>query len=96
MVRILCWTLPFVAVQFIAFDALNAADHHRTRLVVGSGASLAGAALILGLTQGFGLAGTFVGSYLAESLMAAALWIGLKRLGEGAVRPATRSAEPIT
>jgi O-antigen/teichoic acid export membrane protein len=92
MVRILCGTLVFVAVQFIAFDALNAADHHRTRLIAGGGASIAGAALIFGLTQLYGLSGTYVAAYLSEALIAAALWVSLKRLGHHA-RSSGRPAE---
>jgi O-antigen/teichoic acid export membrane protein len=76
--QLLCWTLILTATQFIAFDALNAAEQHRIRLLVGSGVGFAGAALILVLSLAFGTTGTFVGVYLAEISMALALWQTLK------------------
>jgi O-antigen/teichoic acid export membrane protein len=76
--QLLCWTLILTATQFIAFDALNAAEQHRIRLLVGSGVGLAGAALIVVLSLALGTTGTFVGVYLAEISMALALWQTLK------------------
>jgi O-antigen/teichoic acid export membrane protein len=82
IVRVLCWTLILTAVQFVAFDAINAADQHRVRLIVGTVIGLAGAALIVGLSLAFGTTGTFVAVYAAEIATAAALWTTLKLLSD--------------
>lgn len=88
--QLLCWTLMLTASQFIAFDALNAAEQHHIRLLIGTGVGLAGAALIVGLSLAFGTTGTFVGVYLAEVAMAVALWQTLRIVGtrRGACSPA--------
>jgi O-antigen/teichoic acid export membrane protein len=82
IVKVLCWTLILTAVQFVAFDAINAADQHRVRLIVGTVIGLAGAALIVGLSLAFGTTGTFVAVYAAEISTAAALWTTLKLLSD--------------
>jgi O-antigen/teichoic acid export membrane protein len=82
IIRVLCWTLVLTAVQFVAFDAINAADQHRIRLVVGTVVGLAGAALIVALSLAFGTTGTFVAVYAAEISTAAALWATLKLLSD--------------
>jgi O-antigen/teichoic acid export membrane protein len=86
IVRLLCWTLILTAIQFIAFDALNAAEQHRIRLVVGTGVGLAGAALIVALSSAFGTAGTFVAVYLTEISMGVALWWTLKAASDRQAR----------
>lgn len=80
IVRALCWTLILSSIQFIAFDALNAADQHRIRLVVGTVVSLIGAALIVGASLGIGTTGTFIAVYVTEIATAAALWAALTLL----------------
>jgi O-antigen/teichoic acid export membrane protein len=82
IVKALCWTLILTAVQFVAFDAINAADQHRIRLVVGTVIGLAGAALIIGFSLAFGTTGTFVAVYVTEISTAAALWMTLKLLSD--------------
>ena len=82
ILRVLCWTLILTAVQFVAFDAINAADRHGIRLVVGAVIGIAGAALIVGFSFAFGINGTFVAVYLTELAMAAALWMTLKLLSD--------------
>jgi O-antigen/teichoic acid export membrane protein len=82
ILRALCWTLILTAIQFIAFDALNAADRHRTRLVVGAVVGIAGGALIVGFSSAFGITGTFLGVYLTELSMAVALWTALNLLSD--------------
>jgi O-antigen/teichoic acid export membrane protein len=86
IVRLLCWTLILTAIQFTAFDALNAAEQHRIRLVVGTGVGLAGAALIVALSSAFGTAGTFVAVYLTEISMGVALWRTLKAASDRQAR----------
>ncbi len=82
IVKALCWTLILTAIQFVAFDAINAADQHRIRLIVGTVVGIAGAALIVGLSLAFGTTGTFFAVYTAEISTAAALWITLKVLSD--------------
>jgi O-antigen/teichoic acid export membrane protein len=79
--QVLCWTLIPTATQFIAFDALNAAEQHHIRLLIGTGVGLAGAALIVGLTLAFGTTGTFAAVYVAEVSLALALWQTLRFVG---------------
>jgi len=88
ILRVLCWTLVLTAVQFIAFDALNAADRHRTRLAVGAVVGIAGAGLIVGLSSAFGITGTFLAVYVTELSMAVALWTALKLLSDRQSNPA--------
>jgi O-antigen/teichoic acid export membrane protein len=82
ILKVLCWTLVLTAVQFVAFDAINAADQHRVRLVVGTIVGIAGAVLIVGFSFAFGTTGTFIAVYLTELSMAAALWATLKLLSD--------------
>jgi O-antigen/teichoic acid export membrane protein len=77
IVRVLCWTLILTAVQFIAFDAINAADQHGIRVVVGTVVGLAGAALIVGFSQTWGTTGAFIAVYMTEIGNAVALWTAL-------------------
>jgi O-antigen/teichoic acid export membrane protein len=82
ILKALCWTLILTAVQFVAFDAINAADHHRVRLIVSTVVGILGTALIVGLSFAFGITGTFIAVYLTELSTAAALWITLKLLSD--------------
>ena len=77
ILKVLIWTLIFVVLLNVAFDALNAADRHRSRFVAGTAAGLLGIGLIAGLTYGYGMAGTFVASYLSDGIMVLALWVTL-------------------
>jgi O-antigen/teichoic acid export membrane protein len=82
ILKALCWTLILTAVQFVAFDAINAADHHRVRLIVSTVVGILGTALIVGLSFAFAITGTFIAVYLTELSTAAALWITLKLLSD--------------
>jgi O-antigen/teichoic acid export membrane protein len=93
IVKALCWTLILTAIQFIAFDALNAADQHRIRLLVGTVVGVAGAALIVGASLGFGITGTFATIYVTEISSAAALWATLKVLSDRQQRKQPVSAD---
>ena len=94
ILKVLCWTLILTAVQFIAFDAINAADQHRIRLVVGTVVGIAGAALIVGFSFAFGTTGTFIAVYLTELSVAAALWATLKLLSDRQRRLAAKESTP--
>ncbi len=96
IVRALCWTLILTAVQFIAFDAINAADRHRIRLIVGTVVSVAGAVLIVGFSLAFGTTGTFIAVYVAEISTAVALWMTLKVLSDRQRRQNSISARDAT
>jgi O-antigen/teichoic acid export membrane protein len=82
ILQVLCWTLILTSIQFIAFDAINAADQHRIRLIAGTVVGIAGTALIVGLSLAFSITGTFIAVYLTELSMATALWITLKMLSD--------------
>lgn len=82
ILRVLCWTLILTGVQFIAFDAINAADQHRIRVVVSTVVGLSGAALIVAFSMAFGTTGTFTAVYVAEISTAIALWVTLKALSD--------------
>ncbi len=96
IVRVLCWTLILTAVQFMAFDAINAADRHQIRLVVGTVVSIAGAVLIVGFSLAFGTTGTFIAVYVAEISTAVALWITLKVLSDRQRHESSISAHGAT
>jgi O-antigen/teichoic acid export membrane protein len=98
ILRTLCWTLVFAAVQFIAVDALTAADEHRIRVVAGGIVTVLGAAILVVLTHAYGLHGTFVGVYLSEGFLAVVLWTLLislskvrseERVGRGSMQDVT-------
>jgi O-antigen/teichoic acid export membrane protein len=74
ILRVLCWTLVFGAIQNVAFDALNAADRHHAQFVAGTATGLFGAILVAALTHAYGITGAFAGAYLSEGAMALALW----------------------
>ncbi len=76
--RILCWTLISTAIQFIAFDALNAAELHRLSTVVSGAANFAGAAMVIWLGSAYGVTGIFVALYLSDLTRGAALWFALE------------------
>jgi O-antigen/teichoic acid export membrane protein len=82
ILRILCWTLIFGAVQNVASDALNAADRHHARFVSGTAVGLLGAGLVAGLTLAYGITGAFVAAYLSEGAMTIAFWATLIFLSE--------------
>jgi O-antigen/teichoic acid export membrane protein len=82
IIKVLCWTLVLTAIQFIAFDAINAADQHRIRVAVTTVVGIAGAALIAALSLPFGITGIFIAVYVAEISIAAALWATLKVLSD--------------
>ena len=77
ILKVLVWTLIFLVLQNVAFDALNAADRHRSRFVAGTAAGLLGIGLIAGLTYRYGMTGTFIASYLSDGIMVFALWMTL-------------------
>lgn len=89
ILKALCWTLIITAVQFVAFDAINAADQHRIRLIVGAVVGIAGTASIVGFSFAFAITGTVIAVYLTELSTAAALWVTLKLLSDRQRRMST-------
>jgi len=79
MVRILCWSVIFSAIQFVAFDALNASEQHGVATIVSGSANFAGAAMVglLGTTLGVG--GIYIALYLSDVVRGGALWLALGR-----------------
>ncbi len=80
IVKILCWTVISTAFQFLAFDALNAADQHRSSAIVSGSANVAGTAIIVFLASFYGTTGIFVGLYASDIIRGAALWLALALL----------------
>ncbi len=77
ILKVLCWTLPLLALQNIAFDALNAANLHKFQATISTIAVLFGATIVATLTYKFSVNGTLVGIYIGEISLAIALWAGL-------------------
>jgi O-antigen/teichoic acid export membrane protein len=75
--RVLCWILIIYAVLSAAYEALGATENHSLRATVYNGVTLVGAALVVVMTFGFGLAGTIVALYVSYILAAGALWMAL-------------------
>jgi O-antigen/teichoic acid export membrane protein len=92
VIRILSWTVITTAVQFLAFDALNAAEHHRISAAVSGTANVGGAALVVGLGAAFGTPGIYVALYLSDMARGGALWLALNQLARRQDR--TSSKEP--
>jgi O-antigen/teichoic acid export membrane protein len=77
ILKALCWILPLLALQNVAFDALNAANMHRLQTTISTAAVLIGASILTLLTFKFSIAGTVAGVYIMETLLMLALWAGL-------------------
>ncbi|MEH2544071.1 O-antigen/teichoic acid export membrane protein [Bradyrhizobium sp. AZCC 2262] len=77
VIRILAWTVITTAIQFLAFDALNASEHHKVSTIVGSIANAAGAAMVVVFGSVYGTFGIFVALYLSDITRGGALWFAL-------------------
>ena len=77
ILKILCWILPLLGLQNIAFDALNSANLHRFQVNISAVAVLFGATSVAILTHYFSVDGTLLGVYIADISLAIALWAGL-------------------
>jgi O-antigen/teichoic acid export membrane protein len=93
VIRILSWTVITTAVQFLAFDALNAAEHHRVSAMVSGSANVGGAALVVGLGTAFGTPGIYVALYLSDIARGGALWLALNQLARRQDRTAMKGAD---
>jgi len=87
VVRILCWILITTAIQFLAFDALNAADQHKVSAVVSGSANVAGAAMVVGFGSLYGTTGIYAALYLSDLIRGGALWLALVLLSQRQARP---------
>jgi O-antigen/teichoic acid export membrane protein len=77
ILEIMCWSLPLTSLQFLGMDALNAADRHKTRLVVEALVSAVCIALIIVLTLKYTLPGMLAAVYVTTALIVIALWATL-------------------
>jgi O-antigen/teichoic acid export membrane protein len=93
VIRILSWTVIPTAVQFLAFDAINAAEHHRVSALVSGIANVAGAAMVVGLGSLFGTSGIYAALYLSDITRGGALWFALNRLSLRHDRAMVRQAD---
>jgi O-antigen/teichoic acid export membrane protein len=94
VIRILAWTVIPTAVQFLAFDALNAAEHHKISAAVSGIANVAGAAMVVGLGTVYGTFGIYVALYLSDITRGGGLWLALNQLGRRQDRVLLRGAGP--
>jgi O-antigen/teichoic acid export membrane protein len=86
VVRVLAWTVIPTAVQFLAFDALNAADRHKLSAAVSGVANVAGAAMVVVLGSAFGPVGIYVALYSSDIARGTGLWLTLQRLARTEMR----------
>jgi len=94
VLKITCWTLVLTSLQFLAMDAINAADQHKMRLMVEGAVSLVCMALVCALTYGYALDGMLIGLYVTQTLIVAALWGTLWWLAQQGT-PAPKTERPI-
>ena len=80
LVRILSGLIILVALQNLAFDALNSANRHKMQIAISSASVLVGAMSVVFFTFQFGVNGAVFGLYVMELLLAVALWAGLMGL----------------
>jgi O-antigen/teichoic acid export membrane protein len=73
-VQILSGTLILTSLQWLALDALNAAEQHTPRLLAETLSGLLGTALLVVLTLNYGLPGILASVYISGILVAVALW----------------------
>ena len=77
VIRILAWTVITTAIQFLAFDALNASEHHKVSTIVGSIANAAGAAMVVVFGSVYGTFGIYAALYLSDITRGGGLWLAL-------------------
>jgi O-antigen/teichoic acid export membrane protein len=94
VIRILAWTVIPTAVQFLAFDALNAAEHHKISTVVSGIANVAGAAMVVGFGTVYGTFGIYIALYLSDITRGGGLWFALNVLGRRQDRVMLREPPP--
>jgi O-antigen/teichoic acid export membrane protein len=80
VVQVLAWTVVPTAIQFLAFDALNAADRHKVSAAVSGVANVIGAAMVVVLGSAFGPVGIYVALYSSDIARGTGLWLALQRL----------------
>ncbi|WP_187437161.1 lipopolysaccharide biosynthesis protein [Bradyrhizobium rifense] len=74
VVRVLAWTVIPTAIQFLAFDALNAAEHHRISTVVSGVTNTVGAAMVVLLGVIYGTSGIYAALYFSDFSRGGGLW----------------------
>ncbi|KQT78214.1 lipopolysaccharide biosynthesis protein [Methylobacterium sp. Leaf466] len=75
--RIMCWSVVFVAIHVAASEVLGASGRHGVRAAVYNVGNLLGAAVSAVLTYFLLLPGVFLGLYVTEISLAVAFWITL-------------------
>jgi O-antigen/teichoic acid export membrane protein len=87
IVHILCWTLISTAIQFLAFDSLNAAELHRIAAIISGTTNAAGAAMVVWLGSAYGMTGLFISLYLSDIIRGAAMWTALEWMSRRQANP---------
>ncbi len=81
--------LLLTGLHYLAFDALNAADQHRPRLIAEVGASVIGLALLAGAAASGSITSIILATYAAAAIVVVALWGTLFHLkSKSAIQPA--------
>jgi O-antigen/teichoic acid export membrane protein len=92
VIRILSWTVVSTAVQFLAFDALNAADQHKLSALTSGIANIVGACMVVIFGRAYGTLGIYVSLYLSDIARGAALWFVLHVVSSRQARAAQPAA----
>jgi O-antigen/teichoic acid export membrane protein len=80
VIRTLAWTVIPTAIQFLAFDALNAAEHHKISTVVSGVANAVGAMMVVLLGTTYGTSGIYAALYFSDISRGGGLWLALNLL----------------
>ncbi|OAF13568.1 hypothetical protein AYJ54_43335 [Bradyrhizobium centrolobii] len=77
VVRALAWTVIPTAIQFLAFDALNAAEHHKISTIVSGATNAVGAMMVVLLGTTYGTSGIYAALYFSDVSRGGGLWLAL-------------------
>jgi O-antigen/teichoic acid export membrane protein len=77
MVRLLCGIIVVVALQNLAFDALNSSNLHKVQVAMSTFFVSVGAAILALLTRKYAVPGAILGVYIMEGSLMVALWTAL-------------------
>ncbi|WP_407152753.1 lipopolysaccharide biosynthesis protein [Bradyrhizobium sp. ORS 86] len=91
VIRTLAWTVIPTAVQFLAFDALNAAEHHKVSTIVSGVTNTVGALMVVLLGSTYGTVGIYVALYFSDLARGGGLWTALNMLAGGRQSAQTRA-----
>ena len=83
VVQDLSGVIVLIALQNLAFDALNSGNLHKVQVAISLASVLPGALAVFLLTSRFAITGAIAGVYLMEAILCVALWLGLFAIADG-------------